>query len=184
MIFCPLSPADNAAGDFFSGIPGGLGAKVVGHAVDHHCSPDHIIHPEPAGQHRKVGVAVRRKQRRQIPCVQGVGCFFRVKMAPSVGKPFAAAACAFVNVQGKKSRWGMGQTPYMNSHQGSVGMGLKFHPAPQPRCAASAPNIRLCVHCFIQINHPCHCMNGRGKCAGQLHRQKVASGSFAWYNGF
>lgn len=66
-------PADHAAGDFLSRVPGGLGGKVIRIPMDNDGSADDFIHGESVRQENSQSGAVISPEGRQIPGVTGVG---------------------------------------------------------------------------------------------------------------
>ena len=80
-----LNRADDAAGDPGSGIPGGLGGKIVPPAVDDDRAADDLGDAEPVGEHGHERMAAAGKQGRQVARVKRVG------QLPGLKCPLASA---------------------------------------------------------------------------------------------
>lgn len=98
-----LNWADDAAGDPGSGIPGGLGGKIVPPAVDDDRAADDLGDAEPVGEHGHKRMAAAGKQGRQVARVKRVRAAARVEVPFGVGKVIAAARIPLMDVQGKNT---------------------------------------------------------------------------------
>lgn len=92
-----------------------------------------------------------------------MGLVLGIKVAACVFEVRSSADVSFVNVQGEKACGCGRQTPHMDRYDSPLRMRKEFCPSPEFRCTAPAVDICLYIHRFVQIDHPCHFMNGRGE---------------------
>lgn len=88
--------AQDAAGNFFSRIPGRLAFEIIGMRVDNDGTPNDLRDGKAVGKKGKVCFAAVAKQRRQIAGVCRMRTFFGVEMRTGVRKRvFAVAGAGF-----------------------------------------------------------------------------------------
>ncbi len=69
-----LCAADQTAGDFTSGISGGLGVEVIRATVDHYAAADHVLEFKAVCQNGQVRLACAKEKGRKVAGVAGMGC--------------------------------------------------------------------------------------------------------------
>ena len=131
--------ADDAAGNFGSGVAGGLGFEIIGAAVDPDGSSKDIPDAEAVRLHRQIRPAVAQQQRGQIACVPRVRRSGGIVVAARVRKALPRTAPAFVNMESEETGFGILRQPrYGDCHQNASVFLIKFDSSGQARRLRSA----------------------------------------------
>ena len=113
-MFCP---PNHTARYLRAGISGRLGSEIVRSVVDHYGAANDVRYAESTGGYCGIRITVARQQRREIPCVAGVGRFFGIVVAAGVCKAVTRTTFASVDVKAKESRLIGRQSPYVSLHE-------------------------------------------------------------------
>jgi len=97
-----LSFLDHTAGNFCSGVSGWLRVKIIGAAMDDHCSSNDLLDAKTVRKYLHVCVSMRAQQRWQIPRMIGMYGPDWIKMPASGRKPTTDTATALVDMKRKK----------------------------------------------------------------------------------
>ena len=115
-----LSLADYAAGDFRSGISGGLRVKIVRLRVDHNGFPENIADGKSVCQNRQFRSSVAGQQRRQVARMAWMVTLAGVKMSLRIGEALPAAVPALMDMEREKARFRFRQTADFGSDHSAV----------------------------------------------------------------
>lgn len=176
--------ADDTAGNFRSCIAGRLRTKMIRAIVNHHSSPDNILHTETICTHSQMRAAMVLQQRRQIARMFGMCRPLRMIVAAGIRKTCAGAASALMNVQGKETRFTvLRKSGDIRNHQNAPVLLIKPHLSGYTRCIRSALDLRHRVRADAITIHTItsrqFMRKTRGKCRNQRSCKSAAGMSFS-----
>lgn len=102
MIYLDLSPADYAAGDLGSYVPGRLRFEIIRIAVDDYGSANDVLYSESAFSHRHLCASLLHHQRRQITSVSGMDGAVGIIMIARQREVCTDTAVSLMNMNPKK----------------------------------------------------------------------------------
>ena len=119
--------------------------EIVGMLMNQDGFTNHIADPEPAGKDLKVRFSSMGKQRRQVSRVAGVEDIPGIIMPLGIGKGFAAAVTALVNMESEEIRFRFRQAAEIGGNQCAAAPGMKFHGSPDTGICRAAPHPGDCI---------------------------------------
>lgn len=112
--------AYHTAGDFCTGISGGLAMVIIETTVNHDGSSKHIPNPKPICQNCKIGSPTGTQQHGKISGVIRMFVSGRIIMPSGIRKAIAAAVRPLMNMKGKKACLGFRQAADLRLHQDTL----------------------------------------------------------------